>query len=203
MSAVIALLLVNLLMPWFNLLSGKQLSFDLSDAGLILGLLAIALLAGVVAGTYPALVLSSFKPVDVLKGSLLIQGKGYKTTSMTGRRFRQVLVITQFVLSIGLIICALLVFRQLDYMRHADMGFDKDNLVRISIPEKYQVKWEILKTAVAQSPNINGVTATSNLNHGGRIDWDGASGDMRYAVGPSFNRSDGSPFKCLLKKART
>jgi len=179
-SAVIALLLVNILMPWFNLLSGKQLSFHLTDSGLLLGLFAIAILAGVIAGTYPALVLSSFKPIDVLKGSLLFKGRGRKTASMTGRRFRQVLVITQFVFSIGLIICTLLVFRQLDYMRHSDMGFDKDNLVRISIPDKYQSRWEILKTAITQSPNIDGVTATSNLNHGGRIDWEGASGDMQY-----------------------
>ena len=81
MSVVIALLLVYLIMPWFNLLSGKQLSIDMSDAGLILGLLAIALLTGVIAGTYPALVLSSFKPIDVLKGSLLIPWRGWAAFS--------------------------------------------------------------------------------------------------------------------------
>ena len=179
-SVVIALLLVYLIMPWFNLLSGKQLSIDISDAGLILGLLAIALLTGVIAGTYPALVLSSFKPLDVLKGSLLIQGGGHKTASMKGRRFRQVLVITQFVLSIGLIICALLIFKQLNFMRHADMGFDKDNLVRISIPEKHQGKWETLKADLAQSVHISGITAVSSQSHGGSINWDGASGDLQY-----------------------
>ncbi|MBN1273383.1 MAG: ABC transporter permease [Candidatus Aminicenantes bacterium] len=179
-SVVIALLLVYLIMPWFNLLSGKQLSFNMSDTVLILGLLAIAILTGVVAGIYPALVLSSFKPVDVLKGSLLIHARGHKTASMPGRKFRQVLVITQFVLSIGLIICALLIFKQLNFMRHADMGFDKDNLVRISIPEKHQGKWEALKTDLAQSMHISGITAVSSQSHGGSINWDGASGDLQY-----------------------
>jgi ABC-type antimicrobial peptide transport system permease subunit len=167
-------------MPLFKQLAGKQLGLDLSDAGLILGLIGMAFFAGIVAGSYPALILSSFRPADVLKGNLLLRKGSQRRASVTGARFRQGLVITQFVLSIGLIICALLVFKQLDYMRNADMGFDKDNLVRISIPEKYQKKWQSLKTALAQSSNVAGVTATSSLNHGGRIDWDNASGDMQY-----------------------
>jgi putative ABC transport system permease protein len=180
LSALIAVFLARLCMPLFNRLAGKQMTLDLSDGGLILGLAGMAVLTGVVAGSYPALVLSSFRPVDVLKGNLLL-GKGrQRSVTAMGARFRQGLVITQFVLSISLIVSALLVFRQLDYMRNADMGFDKDNLVRISIPEKYHGKWEILKTALAQSSNIGGVTAMSSLNHGGRIDWDGAAGDMQY-----------------------
>jgi putative ABC transport system permease protein len=180
LSAIFAVFLAMLCMPLFNQLAGKQLRIDFSDMVLILGLIGMAILTGFLAGFYPALILSSFQPVDVLKGNLLLKKAGGKKSSVSGTRFRQSLVITQFVLSIGLIICALLVFRQLDYMRNADMGFDKDNLVRISIPEQYKGKWETLKTALAQSSNIDGVTATSVLNHGGRIDWDGASGDMQY-----------------------
>ncbi len=180
LSAFIAVFLTKLCLPLFNRLAGKQMMLDLSDAGLVLGLAGMAIFTGIVAGYYPALVLSSFRPVDVLKGNLLLHKGSQRRVSAMGARFRQALVITQFVLSIGLIICALLVFRQLDYMRNADMGFDKDNLVRISIPEKYKGKWETLKTALAQSSNIDGVTATSVMNHGGRIDWDGASGDMQY-----------------------
>jgi ABC-type antimicrobial peptide transport system permease subunit len=179
-AAIIAVFLAKLCMPLFKQLAGKQLGLDLSDAGLILGLIGMAFFAGIVAGSYPALILSSFRPADVLKGNLLLRKGSQRRASVTGARFRQGLVITQFVLSIGLIICALLVFKQLDYMRNADMGFDKDNLVRISIPEKYQKKWQSLKTALAQSSNVAGVTATSSLNHGGRIDWDNASGDMQY-----------------------
>lgn len=180
LSALIAVFLVRLCIPLFNQLAGKQLRLDLADGGLIIGLAGMVIFIGIVAGSYPALVLSSFRPVDVLKGNLLLHRGSQRKASVTGARFRQALVITQFVLSIGLIICALLVFKQLDYMRNADMGFDKDNLVRISIPEKYQGKWEILKADLAQCSNIAGVTATSVLNHGGRIDWEGATGDMQY-----------------------
>ncbi len=180
LSAVIAIFLTVLCMPLFNQLAGKQLRLDLADGGLIIGLAGMVIFIGIVAGSYPALVLSSFRPVDVLKGNLLLHKGSQRKVSVTGARFRQGLVISQFVLSIGLIICALLVYKQLDYMRNADIGFDKDNLVRISIPEKYQGKWEILKADLAQSSNIAGVTATSVLNHGGRIDWEGATGDMQY-----------------------
>jgi hypothetical protein len=180
LSAIIAVFLAKLCMPLFNQLAGKQLRIDLSEAGLILGLAGMALFTGIVAGSYPALILSSFRPVDVLKGNLLLQKGSLRRSSVSGARFRQALVITQFILSIGLMASALLVFKQLDYMRNADLGFDKDNLVRISLPEKHEGKWEILKTALTQSSNIDGVTATSSLNHGGRVDWDGASGDMQY-----------------------
>lgn len=180
LSAVIAIFISMLCMPLFNQLAGKQLRLGLADTGLIFGLAAMVILTGIVAGSYPALILSSFRPVDVLKGNLLFRKQSHGRSFLTGGRLRRGLVITQFVLSIGLIICALLVFKQLDYMRNADMGFDKDNLVRISIPEKYKDEREILKTDLVQSANIAGVTAHSTLSHGGRIDWDNASGDMQY-----------------------
>lgn len=180
LSAVIAVFFASLTMPLFNKLAGKQLWLGLLDSGLIFGLAGMAIFTGIVAGFYPAFVLSSFRPVDVLKGNLLLRKGSQGKASLAGARFRQALVITQFIMSIGLIICAMLVFKQLDYMRNADMGFDKDNLVRISIPEEYQGKWEVLKTDLSRCPYIAGVTANSSLSHGGRIDWDNASGDMQY-----------------------
>jgi len=180
LSAFVALLLVRIFVPLFNQLAGKQLQIDLSDLGLITGLIGMAVFTGIVAGSYPALILSSFQPIDVLKGNLLLQRVNRKNTPFTGTRFRQVMVVTQFVLSIGLIVCALLVFRQLEYMKNADLGFDKDNLVRVTIPEKYGDKYGILKADFAQSTNVASVSASSSENHGGRIDWDGASGDMQY-----------------------
>jgi len=180
LSAVIAVFIALLCMPIFNELARKQIRFDPWDPGLIFGLIGMAIITGILAGFYPALVLSSFQPADVIKGNLLLRRGRHGGMPVTGTRFRQGMVVTQFILSIGLIVCALVVFRQLDYMRNADMGFDKDNLVRISIPEKYQGKWEILKTDLAQNVNIASVTATSSPNHGGLIDWDQASGDLQY-----------------------
>ncbi len=179
-SAVLAVILAWLGMPLFNNLAKKQLRLDPSDAGMIFGLVGMVIMTGIAAGLYPALVLSSFQPGDVLKGNLLL-GKGRtRGASSRGARFRQGLVITQFVLSTGLMVCALLVSKQLNYMRTADMGFDKDNLVRIAIPEKYKEKWEILKAGLSQSSHIAGVTAHSSLGHGAGIDWDNASADKEY-----------------------
>ncbi len=180
LSAILSIFLARLFMPLFNQLAGKQLQIDLSDLALILGIVGMAIFTGLVAGSYPALILSSFQPIHVLKGDLLLRKEGQKKASVTGASFRQGLVITQFVLSIGLIICALLVFKQIEFMRNADLGFDKDNLLRISIPKKYEDRYEILKTDLAQSSNLVGVTAASSQSHGGSIDWDGASGDLQY-----------------------
>ncbi len=94
LSAIIAIFLARLCMPLFNQLAGKQLRLDLSDAGLIFGLIGMVIFTGFVAGSYPALILSSFQPVDVLKGNLLLHKGSHRRASVTGARFRQGLVIT-------------------------------------------------------------------------------------------------------------
>jgi predicted permease len=180
LAGFIAIGLAWAAMPLFNELAGKQLQLAILDAELLLGLAAVALFTGFVAGSYPALVLSAFRPIEVLKGTPSLQRRRFRGASPTGARFRRGLVMTQFVLSIGLFACALIVFKQLDFMRHADMGFDKDNLVLVSVPGEHQEKWKVLKNDLARSPNITGVTAASALSHGGTLDWDNAAGDMQY-----------------------
>jgi len=179
LAGFIAIGLAWAAMPVFNELAGKQLQLAILDAKLLLGLAVVALFTGLVAGSYPALVLSAFRPIDVLKGAPLRHRTGNQWAAARSR-FRGCLVMAQFVLSIGLFACALVVFKQLDYMRHADMGFDKDNLVFILIPNQHQGKWEVIKNDLARSPNISGITAASTLSHGGKLDWDNANGDMQY-----------------------
>jgi putative ABC transport system permease protein len=180
LSAVLAVLIALLAVPIFNQLARKTLRLNLSDAGMVIGLITMAAITGVLAGSYPALVLSSFQPADVLKGHLPLHKGTGRGMSAAGAGFRRVMVLIQFVLSIGLMVCALVVFRQLDYMRNGDMGFDKENLVRISIPEKDEGSGEILKAELSRNPNIAGVTAHGPVGHGGKIDWDGATGDLTY-----------------------
>jgi ABC-type antimicrobial peptide transport system permease subunit len=180
LAAVVAVLLTLVTRPLFNQLAGKPLRLDISDPGLLVGLAGMVILSGIVAGSYPALVLSSFRPADVLKGDILLRKGTNRGAAATGARFRQGLVITQFVLSIGLIIYALFVLEQLDYMRHGDIGFDKDNLVRLSLTRTDAPKAEALKAELARSPHIAGATAYGPTGHGGNIDWDGASGDLVY-----------------------
>jgi len=177
-AAVVAVLLTIAASPLFSRVSGKPLRFDPSDAAGFLGLVGMAIVCGVVAGSYPAFLLSSYQPAEVLKGNLVLRKGMSRRTAGAG--FRRGLVIAQFVLSIGLIVCALFVFKQLDFMRNGDMGFNRNNLIRLSIPEKYKLAAETLKTELARSPHISDVAAHSSVNRGGNIDWDGATGDMQY-----------------------
>lgn len=119
-----ALALTQLLLPAFNLLTGKALKIQLmSDTGLI-GLLAgLVLLMTMVSGSYPAVFLSGFNPIEAVRGKLKI-GK-------EGRSFRNTLVVFQFSISIILIACTAIVFEQLNFVSEKDLGFDKENLVSL------------------------------------------------------------------------
>lgn len=124
LSAVIGLLLAWLLLPLFNQLADRQLSFSFSRFPELIWLLAaLTLLVGLLAGSYPALVLSSFKPVEVLKRKIRVGGSNLFTRS---------LVTLQFVLSIGLIISTIIILQQVSYMRSKNIGFNKENIVMIN-----------------------------------------------------------------------
>lgn len=125
-SLVFSAILIEVLLPLFNNLSGKELSTNWgSDIGLILSLVGIAIFTGLLAGVYPAFVLSAFRPVYVLKGSL-----------RTGKRtswLRGALVVFQFTISIGLLIGTGIVFKQLKYMQDKPLGFSKEQVVVLPI----------------------------------------------------------------------
>jgi ABC-type antimicrobial peptide transport system permease subunit len=123
----LGLLLVVVLMPLFDQLAGKTFTVAVLGGTRVLLLLGIAVFAGLLSGSYPALALSSFQPVKVLKGlKVLNPGKAY---------FRNGLVVLQFSIAIALIVGTLVVYRQLNFIRNRDMGFDKGNLVYVTIPQ--------------------------------------------------------------------
>ena len=128
MSTIATLLAVGLalaLLRPFNAISGKALSFSVfTEPWLLVSVFLLMLLVGLVAGSYPAFYLASFRPAEVLKGGLLSRVKG--------KTVRHVLVVFQFAISIGLIICTLLVFQQLEYQQTKNPGFDRENVVIIS-----------------------------------------------------------------------
>ncbi|MGH7601128.1 MAG: FtsX-like permease family protein, partial [bacterium] len=165
----LALLLVELFLPAFNQLSGKNLAMDYRDPRLVLGFTVIILATGLVAGSYPALYLSSFKPVKVLKGMM--------ESGTQGSRFRKALVVTQFSLSVILMIGAAVVYQQLEYMRNKKLGFEKENLVYVPAKENAGAKYEAFKNELLQEPNIIGVTAQGSLPmfsvNSGTVSWEG------------------------------
>ncbi|MES1159420.1 MAG: FtsX-like permease family protein, partial [Bacteroidota bacterium] len=127
LSLALGMLLVWLLMPLFNNLTGKDFSMEMLGGARIFLLAGIAILSGLISGSYPALVLSQFQPVKVLKGERLFQrGKSY---------FRNGLVVLQFTIAIALMVGTLVVYRQLHFIRNRDMGFDKSNLLYVPMPQ--------------------------------------------------------------------
>ena len=153
-SAVFGLLLAYLALPWFDQLSGRQLSFSLLFNPKTILLLTCAILAiGGLAGSYPALVLSGFKPVEVLKNKVKIGGANL---------FTQSLVTFQFVLSIALIVCTIIILQQTRYMLAKNPGFDKENVVAVDASETDPNKtFPVFKQAVINHPEILGAASAA------------------------------------------
>jgi len=147
-ALVFAILFAFLFLPTFNSLSGKQLSLNFTDNILILiGLAVIALVTGIVSGCYPALFLSSFQPVRVLKGIVNIK---------TGRQspLRKFLVVLQFTITIILIISTTVIFTQISFMRNKDLGFDKDCIVSFAGYGRYGGAFDEARSELLKNPDI-------------------------------------------------
>ncbi|MFC2160716.1 ABC transporter permease [Acidobacteriota bacterium] len=151
----IAIGLVFLFLPSFNKLSQKTLSFDLgNNLTILLGLLIITLFTGIASGSYPALLISSFHPVKVIKG-------GHSAGSSKST-LRKVLVVSQFTIAIVLIIGTLVVYKQLHYIRNQDLGFSRDQVLSISLSRTIRPSYPALKEDFLKHPSVLQVTAASN-----------------------------------------
>lgn len=142
------------LLPAFNRLAGK--SFDLHvvySPVVLLTLLGVIVIVGFFGGSYPAFFLSRFSPVTVLKGEV--------TQGSAGSLFRKILVVIQFAVSVIMIICTMVVFRQLNYLKTMDQGFDQTNVLSVELNGGMIRKFPVLKEALLQNPNIKYVSATN------------------------------------------
>jgi len=156
-SLGLALVFVRLALPFFNTLASKSISLDLLDIRLIGQILAITLLVGLLAGSYPAFYLSSFNVIRVLKGVRMSEGKS--------SFLRNGLVVLQFSISVALIVSTVVIYNQLHYLHNRDIGFDKENLLYIPMPEVGDLRdnADALRSALNQSPQIGDYTIISDL----------------------------------------
>jgi len=156
-SFLFAVGLVSLLLPQFNQLAGKEICPNIFAHGYIFILFVISLAIGLAAGFYPALALSAFKPIVVLKGRF--------STSSKGTLLRKGLVIFQFTISIILIVGTLVVYNQLKYMRSQPLGFDKDQMLMLNFggDDKVHASLEEVKNEFKSIPNVLSVTASSGV----------------------------------------
>ncbi len=147
MATVISFVILYLVMPWFNQLSGKNLDLLIYTEGwFLLTLSGLILVVGLIAGSYPAFYLTSFRPVDVLKGRI---SRGAKSGG-----FRRTLVVGQFFISAGLIICTLLVNNQLQYMQNKNLGINKEHTMVLTNTSRLGSNQEPFRQALVSDTRI-------------------------------------------------
>ena len=172
--------MVEFLLPFFNELSGKDIALDLMGNRVLLLLIGVALATGLVAGSYPALFLSSFRPAAVLKGSL--------RSGASSSLFRKILVVLQFSLSIGLIIGTGVVYNQVTFMRGKGLGYEKEHVLNIRMRGDISGAYDELKMELTAHPAVLGVSAArqrlpnigSNSSGG---EWDGKDPELDVVIG--------------------
>lgn len=167
---IVAILLAVLLLPAFNTLTGKHLSLPVTQPLFWLSLIGLLIVTGIVAGSYPALFLSSLNPVRVLKGGMKIGGG-------TGW-LRKGLVVFQFALSIILMISMIVIYRQMNYIQTKNLGYDRENLVYIPIEGSLVGHYAHFKEEASRLPGILSVSKMRNSptvieHHTGDITWAG------------------------------
>ena len=180
LALAIAVIMVSTGLPLFNQLSGKHMDLSiLEDGRLWILFFGVTLLTGIVAGSYPALVLSSFKPVSVL-GRRFTSGEG-------GVAFRRALVIIQFSLSVALVVGTAVVREQINYIQNRNLGYNNKNLLVIRLRGESQSRYKVIKTELERLPDVTGVTATDKLPISGGnsttgFDWENKPADLRILI---------------------
>lgn len=162
LALLLAVAVAHLALPAFNQLVGSRLTFDpLGDGWLLPAMVGLSVLVGVAAGSYPALVLSAFRPVQVLGGNIKTGGKA---------SLRKLLVVVQFVISILLLIATGVVLQQLQYIEGKNLGFNQEHLVILPIRDAaMRANYETVKQALSQHSSI--VSVSASANQPGGSDW--------------------------------
>jgi len=190
-AMVIALIIIGLLMDPFRLVSGKQIPLNtLLSAHFILGITGMMLFTAIIAGIYPSLYLSRFKPMAILNGDPSdSKGKGL---------LRKILVILQFGISIFLISSTLLIFRQINYMQNRDLGYNQKDILYLRLFGDLNNRYSAIKQAIQGNPDVLTISAGIHLpmnigSNSGSITWDGKDPDLNPLVSISrvdYNYSD-------------
>ena len=182
-ATVVAVFMIIFALPAFNMLVQKQLTLSLGNPTHIFGLLLITLVCGLVAGSYPSFYLSSFNPVAVLKG--------VKLKNSGAAVIRQGLVIMQFSVSIILIISTVIVYQQIQHVKSRQLGFNKDNLVEMSLQGKMGTNYTVIKQDLLNTGLISSVAlADHSIIYGGNntsdLTWEGKPADSKVLISQRY-----------------
>ena len=190
-AVIIALILVLLVLPSFNQLTGKNIEMPFQNTNFWLGIATLLLITGFVSGSYPALYLSSFKPVRVLKG--------LPKFSNATVWFRKGLVVFQFMLSIILIIGTIVISKQVNYIQTMSLGYDRENLIYVPLEGDLLAKYTLFKNEALNLPGIKTISRITDeptqIDNGtGGVQWEGKdpNKDIQFtqsAVGYDFAKT--------------
>jgi len=169
-AAMIALVIVMLLLPVFNSVTQKHIGFPFADIKFWLGIIGLTTVTGLLSGSYPALFLSSFNPVKVLKGTIKL--------STGAAWFRRGLVVVQFIMSIVLIIGTIVISMQINYVQTKNLGYDRENLIYIPLEGDLDTKYKVFKDELLRMPGVQQITKLSDSPVGfgsttSGVKWDG------------------------------
>jgi putative ABC transport system permease protein len=167
-AILLACVITYFTLPWLNKISGQALSFSmLLQPKILIPLFITPIAVGILSGLYPALFMSSFQPVKTLKGLFKVGGSSIS--------FRKVLVVTQFAISIILIITTVIVFQQLRYIQKKSLGFEKDRVITMSYSNEVGKQYDAFRTELLQNTAFKDMTRSSRIPTGRLLDNMGAS----------------------------
>jgi putative ABC transport system permease protein len=186
LAGCVALVLVQLFLPALNEITQKQLTINYASPYMMLGLMAFILFTGVLAGSYPAFFLSSFKPVKVLKGSAR-NGKAVFTP-------RKILVVTQFTVAIVLVVSTIIIYRQINFAQSRDSGYSRTNLIQLSIEGDIRknfdlIKNELINTGAAEAACKTSLEITVDGANSGGFKWEGMDPELERLNFSRFSTS--------------
>jgi ABC-type antimicrobial peptide transport system permease subunit len=194
---IFAMAIIPVVLPLLKDVGFENVSFNLNNYWLVIGALIITLITGLIAGSYPAFYLSSFKPVKVLKG-LFKQGQGTVT-------FRRVLVVSQFAISIGLIISTVIVFQQIEHAKDRSLGYNTNNLISVGaskdlVKNFVPLKRELLACGYVKSVAKASGPLTNIWNSWGDFSWEGKDPNAQISIDVimsewDFEKTAGLKFK--------
>lgn len=195
-SVVLALVLVNVGLPFLNSVASKSLTVPVTEPAFAIELLLFIVIVSLLAGFYPSVYLSGFQPTKVLKGVFDIR---------SGQRFRQVLVVTQFTFSVILIGGSIIIYKQLSFLRDKNLGFDKSQLIYVETDKLSKDHAQLLKLDIQKQNPIISAASTSNslidvTNSTTNFDWEGKLPEdefliTRFNVDPGYLSTTGMKLK--------
>ncbi len=179
LAMILAFALVSAALPFFNILTSKNITLPLTSPWYWSGLLALLCITGFVAGSYPALFLSSLNPVKILKGTLKVSSHAIL--------FRKGLVVFQFVLAISMTMGTIIISRQVSFVQSQNLGFDRDNLIYVPMQAGLLSKYETFRQMLLNKPGVESVTRSTNApsainTHEYDLSWEGKPDDQQVVA---------------------